>query len=681
MSVMRVISFVLLPLLASCQLERERARRALASPDTTARAEAVDKLAESGDLESAGPLIAPLLRDPSARVRKRAVAALGVLGLGSHLSQVIGRLNDSDLEVRLTAVRVLGDSGRKAARPPLLLALQDPSMVIRKAAGLALQALGMSRGEQVRALAREELNEQIARLRRPDDQLRATSARMIGQSERREGLPPLVPLMRHRSPLVSRAAAHAVGRIGGPAALKHLTKMVQASAPQIRRAAALGLAELAAAKAGEQEGARAVLHKLLRDPDDAVKGAALEALAGDGGGVAKEHLADVCPLLDASELPSAPATQPTSQPTSAPAITKSQLARRAALALGKRGTADCPKEVKLLCKRAADGEHEVLDLLEPLTGADVDAALLRLAQASHETFRHEAVKWIAPDRWKELDEADRPQSRPTHGSAKERQVARLLSKFPERAPESSVDPLIPPTVPARRVARLIGALAGRGGTDRWLSRVATEAPVALRSASLTALGGSREPATREVRRALTGGLESKDPTIRRAALSACLRLGDEARARATELLQDDDFDVRSEAARCLGRLRDPKAVKPLLAVLRREHSSLAAIQALALLGDHAATGPILELLKEDHAVSRQGERVAVINALGRLADRAAVTALENEVNHNDWRVRLAAARALARVSRPATVRVLVLCENDFYAEVRRACRAARRSLK
>jgi HEAT repeat protein len=693
-------------LLPSCQLERERARRALESPDSTARAEALDKLAESGDLESAGPLIVPLLRDPSARVRKHAVAALGVLGLGPHLRHVIDRLNDADLEVRLTAVRVLGDSGRRAARPALLLTLQDQSMVIRKAAGLALEALGMSRPEQVRALAREELDEQIARLRRPDEQLKATSARMIGESERPEGLPPLVPLLTHPSPLVSRAAARAVGRIGGPTALKRLTRMSGARAPSIRRAAALGLAELAAARSGEQAGARTALHRLLRDPERAVKGAALDALARSGG-VDGKHVKEVCRLLLLASRPrdpgpgkgpspstpaSRPATRPTTQPSSVPVVTGPQLARKAAVLLGGRGAGECADEVKLLCKRAGSGELEVLDVLdvlEPLGGAEVDAALLGAARRVYETYRHEAEKWVAPHRWKELDEGDgKPQSRSTQGSARDRQVASLLSRFPEQAPSSSVDPLIPPSVPVRRVARLIGALAGRSDTDRWLSQVAKEAPVTVRAAALMALVGSRgpgpapasAPAPVEVRRALTAALGSKAPALRRAALEACPRLGEEARKRAIELLEDDDFDVRSAAARCLGRLRSPGAVKPLLAALKREHS-LAAIEALALLGDHAATGPILALLREDHAVSRRGERVAVIDALGRLGDRAAVTALENEVTHNDWRVRLAAARALGRVSRPASERVLALCENDYYAEVRRACRAARRDLE
>jgi len=646
-------------------MANERVRRALESPDPIQRVEALDKLSEGGS--SGRSLVASMLRDPSARVRKKAVAALGGLGVGPHLGQVIDRLNDADLEVRLTAVRVLGDSGSKAARPALLLTLQDPSMVVRRAAGLALEALGLSRADQVRDLAEEHLVTELGRLDHRDDQIRANAAVQVGLSGRPSGLPRLFKLLADPSPLVVQAAARAIGRIGGSAALARLVALSRGKAATDRKAATLGLAEL---RSGVGR-----LGELLADPDPGVRRGAIQGIAERAGALSGAALGRACTLLVADDR---------------------ETARAAATAVRRCGAAasdgaPCAGQIGQLIKRAEEGDASALGPLSPLDGPEVAEALLALARRSYETYRHDAVKWIAPDRWAELDEPTAKgdgRTSPDAGAApgdRRQALERLLAKFPERSRERFSDPLLPPRLSAEQVGRMIRALSGRSPTaDAWLAGVAQEAPEEVRVSALEALGGRSGPAPtgpraakqdEVVRRAVALALRSRRPALRRAALEACHRSGEVALPAAIELLGDDDFDVRSAAAGCLGRLGAARAVDPLLKALERERS-LAAMQALARLGDRRATRPILELLQEDYAATRQDERVVVVRALGRLGDPAALPAIEREISHPEWRVRLTAARALARVWRPASAKALALCLNDYYAQVRRACRRA-----
>ncbi|MBW2537591.1 MAG: HEAT repeat domain-containing protein [Deltaproteobacteria bacterium] len=633
---------------AACDLEQERTKRALESPDPIQRAEALEKLADTGDGD-ATRLVAPLLRDPSARVRKKAVAALGLLGVQPHLRQVIGRLNDADLEVRLTTVRVLGDSGLKAARPALLLALQDPSMVVRRAAALALESLGMSRPEQIRALAREELDAQIKRLHHPDDQIRANAARMVGLSGQQEGLSALFRLLSHRSPMVVLEASRAIGRIGGDRALTRLGELAGADATRLRSAAATGLGQMARSSSGASK----MLGRLLGDPAPAVQRAAADGLARAAHAVVGADLKRACALLASQE---------------------DGVARAAARLVRPNGEGACA-EVEDLARRAEAGDASTLDVLATLPGRRATVALLALARRGYETYRHGAVKWVAPNRWAELDQGgtpgeNKPRPRKPSSDPKRQALERLLAKFPERKQDQEEDPLLPPEVAAAQVVQMIRALAGRAGPESWLAHVATEAPLAVRVAALEALEGSDVGG--DVEQAVRLALSSARASVRAAALHACQRLGDGAVESAVRLLLDKDFDVRTEAARCLGRLGDSRALKPLMQALEREHS-VAAIRAVARLGDHAATAALLGMLQEDHAETRRDERVVVIEALGRLGDPEAGAALERELSHPAWQVRRAAAAALSGLEGSPSASALAICRNDYHAAVRQAC--------
>lgn len=346
-----------------------------------------------------------------------------------------------------------------------------------------------------------------------------------------------------------------------------------------------------------------------------------------------------------------------------------------------------------LCQQAAKGDAATIEALASLEGPQVSVALLKLAQLVYDGYRHAAIRWVATDRWSELDDSSAPptrpaglQSRPDAGpvppaaGTKQQALQRLLAKFPERRRDPLGDPLLPPRVSDATVVQAVEALAGRPGTDRWLARAATEAPLEVRVAALVALAGVHGPGDEAVTGAVRLGLKADDATIRAAAMRGCERLGKTGWESALKGLEDPDFDVRAEAARCLGRIGDPQGVSALIKALEQEQS-LAALEALAHIGDHAAARPVLQLLQEDHAAAREDERVRLVQALGTLGDRTAVPVLERELSHPQWRVRRAAAGALARVHRPSTAQALALCLHDYYAEVRSACRAAVSALR
>jgi cyclophilin family peptidyl-prolyl cis-trans isomerase/HEAT repeat protein len=79
-----------------------------------------------------------LLSDPEARVRRRAALALGRVGLAEAVEPLTKILVDEDPEVRQMAAFALGLIGDAAARPALVVALNDMPLV----AGRAAEALG-----------------------------------------------------------------------------------------------------------------------------------------------------------------------------------------------------------------------------------------------------------------------------------------------------------------------------------------------------------------------------------------------------------------------------------------------------------------------------------------------------------------------------------------------------------
>jgi len=155
---------------------------------------------------------------------------------------------------------------------------------------------------------------------------------------------------------------------------------------------------------------------------------------------------------------------------------------------------------------------------------------------------------------------------------------------------------------------------------------------------------------------LSGALKSRGNP--QDAYSAVLELGRLASDQAVALLIDalarHDGVARS-AARELGRLGDPRAVKPLAALLPIAEVNQSAADALTKLGSKSVDALVAVLKSED-----AGARRLAAGALAEIGDKRAVEPLvEVMQNDNEYSVRTAAARALGELKDERAIWVLV----------------------
>jgi HEAT repeat protein len=150
----------------------------------------------------------------------------------------------------------------------------------------------------------------------------------------------------------------------------------------------------------------------------------------------------------------------------------------------------------------------------------------------------------------------------------------------------------------------------------------------------------------------------KDKAASPAAYAAVLELGRLGGDKAVELLigalaRGDG--VSRSAARELGRLRDPRAIPPLAALLTNAQSAQSAAEALLQTGA-AAVPALIEALRVPSAAAR---RLAA-GALGELRDARAVEPLITMLQtDDDYAARIAAATALGQLKDSRAVWVLV----------------------
>ena len=112
--------------------------------------------------------------------------------------------------------------------------------------------------------------------------------------------------------------------------------------------------------------------------------------------------------------------------------------------------------------------------------------------------------------------------------------------------------------------------------------------------------------------------------------------------------QDPPIVVRGAAARALGHLGDTRATRPLLKLLDDDNEGVraTAAQALGELGDNAAASVLRRSASEDPSPV---VRSWAAHALGSMRDRQAVPVLIVSLRDDDFRVRRAAAVALANI--------------------------------
>jgi HEAT repeat protein len=177
--------------------------------------------------------IAALIDDARPEMRFSAIWTLSYLGSG-HAGRIAVGLRDEDQEVRLLAAQCLGELGATGNADAIAALLEDPSDAVRFAAATALAALGDTRGAATLRAA----------LERPDRAFPAAIG--LGDLEDRDSLRALMRLAKHpwRSPILRAAAARALVRLGDPAGMEVIRKLVRSWRIEARQYAVQLVGEL-----------------------------------------------------------------------------------------------------------------------------------------------------------------------------------------------------------------------------------------------------------------------------------------------------------------------------------------------------------------------------------------------------------------------------------------------------
>jgi HEAT repeat protein len=171
----------------------------------------------------------------------------------------------------------------------------------------------------------------------------------------------------------------------------------------------------------------------------------------------------------------------------------------------------------------------------------------------------------------------------------------------------------------------------------------------LSVASMPSDGSARQTADVEKYCAM---LHSLDDAERETARAELVKIGRPAVWAVIAVLgRDQVYLGREGAAVVLGRIRDERAVKPLIAALKDDYAAVReqASSALVLIGGTKTVDAVLE------ALARGGSDPfleAAASTLGLLGDKRALPALEKLEKHASQDVAKAATEAVARLRSP-----------------------------
>lgn len=132
-------------------------------------------------------------------------------------------------------------------------------------------------------------------------------------------------------------------------------------------------------------------------------------------------------------------------------------------------------------------------------------------------------------------------------------------------------------------------------------------------------------------------------------------------------LKDEDWAIREEAAVLLGRFKDPRAVSPLVSILRDPDRSVreAAVGALTSIGQ-----PSVSILGSCLTAHDSSVQEAASTVLASIADESVQGPLLEALHSPNWIIRMHAAKALGRIQDPGSVSSLIPLLQDKVKAVR-----------
>jgi HEAT repeat protein len=206
------------------------------------------------------------LKDPSPRVRSKALQELTDTNYRGSQNIAIGALNDRSPMVRATALESLTCIGNETALPDVVKLLSDPNAEVRMMAAEAFGALSKP-GKSPKTL--------ISLLEDKDELVRVAAAESLGLIGDRRALPKVREALYDKSALVRSYAAPAVGQLGSRKDRRLLTSMLRTEKDEIARVGFLtGLYGL-----GERESLTELLNLMSKANDYRARCAAANTLA------------------------------------------------------------------------------------------------------------------------------------------------------------------------------------------------------------------------------------------------------------------------------------------------------------------------------------------------------------------------------------------------------------------
>jgi bilin biosynthesis protein len=265
------------------------------------RTRALAALAESGE-SSVRLLFRRLVDHADPQLRAKAVLGLGILQDPQDLSVIEPALGDPDLDVRLAsidALRRLARAGSESALESIVTSIVEAENQVQRAAAEALAELGPEGEAVLRDAAQDQdltvrraavyglilldadwVEETLEQLHRQDSEWlvrNAASDALTQLADEKEGAALeaedlVLPKAEQASWLIAWAAERGEGTGVGDAAMATLVRALQEGDAEIRQAAVDTLGRLADPSTCD------VLRQCLRDPEPAVRNAALFAL-------------------------------------------------------------------------------------------------------------------------------------------------------------------------------------------------------------------------------------------------------------------------------------------------------------------------------------------------------------------------------------------------------------------
>lgn len=135
------------------------------------------------------------------------------------------------------------------------------------------------------------------------------------------------------------------------------------------------------------------------------------------------------------------------------------------------------------------------------------------------------------------------------------------------------------------------------------------------------------------------------------------------------ILDESNWQVREQLANSLGNMEDDRAVTALASIVTNDENWRVRMEAAQALGDIGSSKAIDALSKASSDANREVRREAVY-ALGEIHDTKAVEALILSLKDVDWEIRRRAAWSLGEIESHEAVEPLILALKDEHPEVR-----------